>query len=115
MEHALHLAAKHFVEEVAPTPASVLHKKAAQAEAEEDEDEESVEFEVGDTVGKALAFVAQVRKSPQARVFLQKCCAEVNEPPLELLRWVRTRWASLFNMLERVFKLRKVSHLLLTP
>lgn len=62
MEHTLHLAAKHFIEEVAPTPASVLHKKAAQAQAEDDKDEESVEFEVGDTstVGKVLVFVAQV-------------------------------------------------------
>jgi hypothetical protein len=60
MEHTLHLAAKHFMEEVTPTPASVLHKKAAQAEVEDDEDEESVEFEVSDTVSKALAFIAQV-------------------------------------------------------
>jgi hypothetical protein len=62
MEHTLHLAAKHLIEEVAPTPASVLHKKVAQAEAEEDEDEdeESIKFEVGDTVGKALTFIAQV-------------------------------------------------------
>lgn len=62
MEHTLHLAAKHFIEEVAPTPASVLHKKVAQAQAEDDKDEESVEFEVGDTstVGKVLVFVAQV-------------------------------------------------------
>jgi hypothetical protein len=51
------LSSKTFVKEVAPTPASVLHKKVAQAQAEDDEDEESVEFEVGDTVGKVLAFV----------------------------------------------------------
>lgn len=60
MEHALHLAAKHFVEEVAPTPASALHKKAGQAEDDDDDDDESVEFDIGDTIGKALAFVAQV-------------------------------------------------------
>jgi hypothetical protein len=59
MEHALHLAAKHFIEEVAPTPASILHKKA-QAEDKDKDDEESVEFDIGDTIGKALAFVAQV-------------------------------------------------------
>lgn len=56
MEHALHLAAKHFVEEVAPTPASVLLKNMA----DEDEDEESTDFEVADTAGKALALVTQV-------------------------------------------------------
>jgi hypothetical protein len=60
MEHALHLVAKHFIEEVAPTPASILHKKAAQAEDEDEDSEESVEFDIGDTIGKALAFVAQV-------------------------------------------------------
>jgi hypothetical protein len=61
MEHTLHLVVKHFMEEVAPMPASTLHKKAAQAHAnDEDEDEESVEFDIGDTIGKALAFVSQV-------------------------------------------------------
>lgn len=57
MEHALHLAAKHFVEEVAPTPASALHKKAAE---DSDDEDENVEFDVADTVGKALALVTQV-------------------------------------------------------
>jgi hypothetical protein len=65
MEHtlALHLAAKCFIEDVAPTPASIVHKDAVHAQAEdedEDEDEESIEFDVGDTVGRALVFVAQV-------------------------------------------------------
>jgi hypothetical protein len=56
MEHALHLAAKHFVEEVAPTPASVLVRN----ETNEDDDDEATDFDVADTVGKALAFVGQV-------------------------------------------------------
>jgi hypothetical protein len=109
MEHALHLAAKHFVEEVAPTPASVLLKNMA----DEDDDDETTDFEVADTAGKALALVTQIRKSPQARTFFQQCCVEVNEPKLELLKWIRTRWASLFGMLERTLKLRKVSWFLL--
>jgi hypothetical protein len=53
MEHALHLAAKHFIEDVAPTPASILNKNVT-------DDDETTEFEVADTVGKALAFVTQV-------------------------------------------------------
>ncbi|KAG2102329.1 hypothetical protein BD769DRAFT_1367557 [Suillus cothurnatus] len=53
-------SAKHFMEEVAPMPVSTLHKNAAQAHADdEDEDEESVEFDIGDTIGKALTFVSQ--------------------------------------------------------
>ncbi|KAG1805825.1 uncharacterized protein BJ212DRAFT_1486171 [Suillus subaureus] len=55
MEHALHLAAKHFIEEVTPTPVSTLHKKAA-----EDSDDEDEEFDVADTIGKALALVMQL-------------------------------------------------------
>ena len=27
---------------------------------------------------------------------------------MELLKWIRTRWASLFKMLERMLRLRKV-------
>lgn len=103
MEHALHLAAKHFVESIAPTSASTLLKKVA-----EEEDEEEGDFEVADMVGKALALVTQIRKSPQARAFFNKCCAEVNVPPRELLKWIRTRWASLFKMLERMISLRNV-------
>ncbi|KAG1798503.1 uncharacterized protein HD556DRAFT_1305965 [Suillus plorans] len=49
----------------------------------------------------------EIRKSPQARVFFKKCCTEVDLPTLKLLKWVRTRWASLFKMLEQVIRLRK--------
>jgi hypothetical protein len=54
MEHALalHLVAKCFIEDIASTPASIVHKDAVHTQAEdEDEDKESVEFNVGDTVG----------------------------------------------------------------
>ena len=61
MEHALHLAAKHFVEEVAPTSASVLHAKAAGDDEDEEEVvEEEEDFNVADAIGKALALVTQV-------------------------------------------------------
>ena len=88
MEHALHLAAKHFVEDVAPTSASALLNKVKGAMAnaagenneidldslnerlndieaeiaeENDEDDELEDYEVADTVGKALALVTQVK------------------------------------------------------
>jgi hypothetical protein len=62
MEQALHLAAKHFVEEVAPTPASTL----LNIMAGEDEDNDKVtDFEVANTAGKALLFVTQVSVHPR--------------------------------------------------
>jgi hypothetical protein len=85
MEHALHLAAKHFVEGVAPTSStSLLQKvKGAMANATRDDtaidldalnseiggieaamghdaEEEDEEYDVADTIGKALALVTQV-------------------------------------------------------
>ena len=84
MEHTLHLAAKHFVEGVAPTSStSLLQKvKGAMANATRDDTaidldalnseiggieaamgddtEEDEEYDVADTIGKALALVTQV-------------------------------------------------------
>ena len=84
MEHALHLAAKHFVEGVAPTSVSILlwkvkgtmanvmgeddtidldtlNSEMGDIEAEMDADaEKDEEFDVADTIGKALALVTQV-------------------------------------------------------
>ena len=52
--------------------------------------------------------VLQIHKSPQARAFFKKCCTEASVTFMELLRWIRTRWASLFKMLKRMLQLRKV-------
>jgi len=88
MEHALHLAAKHFVEDVSPTSSGKLLNKvkvamANAADADEaldldvlntelnsieaemlgdeaSEDCEDREFDVADTIGKALALITQV-------------------------------------------------------
>jgi hypothetical protein len=88
MEHALHLAAKHFVQDVAPTSAGKLLTKVKEAMAnateeddgvdldalnvelngieaeisrdEDDVDDEDGEFDVADTIGKALALITQV-------------------------------------------------------
>jgi hypothetical protein len=85
MEHAMHLAAKHFVEGVSPTSTSSLLQKVKGAMANatgegdtidldtlnseigdieagmgadaEDNDEE---YDVADTIGKGLALVTQV-------------------------------------------------------
>lgn len=50
----------------------------------------------------------KARLSPQARAFFSRCCGEVNVPDLELLRWIRTRWSSMYCLLERLLKLREV-------
>ncbi|KAG1908156.1 uncharacterized protein F5891DRAFT_973648 [Suillus fuscotomentosus] len=63
-------------------------------------------FNVADAVGKALALIEQICKSPQARAFFQKSCEEEGIPIRELLAWVRTCWASLFKSLERFLSLR---------
>jgi len=88
MEHALHLAAKHFIEDVSPTSSGKLLNKvkvamANAADADEaleldvlntelnsieaemlgdeaSEDCEDREFDVADTIGKALALITQV-------------------------------------------------------
>ena len=86
MEHSLHLAAKHFVEAVAPASSSTIRKKVKDAlkrsrhngevdldefddelsqinveELVEDGDMDSGdEFNPGDSLGKAIALVKQV-------------------------------------------------------
>ena len=55
----------------------------------------------------SILFV-QIHKSPQARAFFQKSCKETDVPPLQLLSWVKTRWASLFDFLDRILLLQPV-------
>ncbi|KAJ7465531.1 hypothetical protein FB451DRAFT_1179014 [Mycena latifolia] len=61
----------------------------------------------GDAVGKGLALLNQIRKSPQAQAFFAKTCSAVDVPVLQLLGWVRTRWASLYAFLDRILLLQK--------
>ena len=91
MEHALHLTAKHFVEDVSPTSAGKLLNKVKEAMAiaadpdeavdldalntelsgieagllsgeasKDNEDNKDNEFDVADTIRKALALITQV-------------------------------------------------------
>jgi hypothetical protein len=85
MEHTLHLAAKHFVKDVSPTLASALLKRvkgamvnvtgednemdldalnaeldSIEAEIGEDDEADAKDYDVTDTVDKALALVTQV-------------------------------------------------------
>ena len=63
MEHAIHIACKHFVKAVGPT----LPRKAQGEDNDEDSD---TEFTPGDSLGKALALVKQV--SPENYHILQE-------------------------------------------
>jgi len=60
MEHAIHLAAKHFVNEIAPSSNVITSKDSVVDDTENDEDGD-FEFTTGDTLGKAIALVKQVR------------------------------------------------------
>jgi hypothetical protein len=142
MEHSVHLATGKFIEGMSPASGKKIITKIRNAikKAKNDQDtldldeldtelahlnlddvndpadndsDDNDNFTPGDIVGKALALVRQIRKSSQARAFFKKSCAEVEIPFLQLLNWICTRWASLFNFLDRILKVQKVScHLL---
>ena len=135
MEHSLHLAAKHFVQMIAPASSKKRATEGADLDGEGasdsddddgDNDKDSQGFDSGDLLAKAIALVKQVsipkyyqrmhcsnkclqvRKSLQARAFFRATCVQLGIPPLELLLWIRTRWGSLFKFLERFLCLQVV-------
>ncbi|THG95518.1 hypothetical protein EW026_g6148 [Hermanssonia centrifuga] len=125
MEHIMHLGAKAVIDAICPNPAFRKVKNVedsnnddtkddgddddnewiAVAEEEVPDDEEvneAVDFDAGDLLGKILAFVNQVRASPQAKSYFSKVCEEEGLKPLELIKWVRTRWGSMCNLIKRI-------------
>ncbi|THU79057.1 hypothetical protein K435DRAFT_875933 [Dendrothele bispora CBS 962.96] len=74
----------------------------------EEDETDTDNYTAGDAVGKVLALVNQIRKSPQARAFFKECCIQTGNQPQELKLWVRTRWASLHAALDRIIALEKV-------
>jgi hypothetical protein len=71
-----------------------------------------VEYEPGDTLGKILALVNQVRMSSEGvREYLAHSCAIHSIKPIELLLWVHSRWGSLSHCLESTLQVQKVSSL----
>src|ERR1700690_1552736 len=119
MEHSMHCTTRAVIETVAPTPIHLIKKKlamatnlddttlddedddwAAEGEPEDDDDDcNDVNFDPKDILGKILAFVNQVRSSPQARTYFKRLCEEEKVRVLQLLKWVRTRWASLYDLI----------------
>ncbi|KAJ7477409.1 hypothetical protein FB451DRAFT_1396398 [Mycena latifolia] len=89
---------------------SVKAVLAKDDEAEEDENEADVdEFAAGDAVGKGLALINQIRKSPQAQAYSAKTCKTLEIPTLQLIGWIRTRWASLYAFLDRILLLQTIN------
>jgi hypothetical protein len=149
LEHTIHLAAGDFIKALSPKMRTWTKNQTVDGDeeaADEDIDwvaewnqldallddevvDDEVEFEAGDTLGKALALVNQVsllstthsvtylcpqiRASPQAKVFFAKCCFEEDIPVLELIKWIRTRWGSMHDFIERLTSCKavKTSHL----
>jgi hypothetical protein len=116
MEHAVHCASQAFVNSVCPTPMASIKSKLA---ADEDNDTleaigeitatadtadldgllDAEEFNPADLLGNVLVFINQVCSSHQAHAFFHKLCKDENLPPLQLLKWVCTRWASLYDLI----------------
>jgi hypothetical protein len=129
----MHRAAYHFIKALGISSLSRKQKQKQGADDEEDDDDGTdidvsmdieasaddveamadtmvVDFELGDTVGKLLAFVNQVRISSEGVCeYLAHCCRLQDVKPIELLLWVRSRWGSLSHCLEAVLLVQKVS------
>ena len=127
MEHAVHCASRAFINKLGPTPMASIKSALSsnqQAPGDIDDDdlglaaaidatddvEDTEGFDPTDLLGKILAFVNQVRSSPQARAYFHKLCKDENIPPLQLLKWIRTRWASLFDLMNRLLDVRQACH-----
>ena len=71
--------------------------------------DEAIEHTPEYVLGKLLAFIEQVRASRQAQAYFFKMCGQESLKKLSLVIWVRTRWASLYDLLERAIESQKVS------
>lgn len=73
MKHVIHVSAGHSIKAIGPMSSQKIHRWVKDAEVETDinsdgllgdsgdEGDRGVDFDVGDTVGKALVLVTQVR------------------------------------------------------
>jgi hypothetical protein len=135
MEHTVHLAAQDFIQTINPTSRRSKTKHTGEVDNNDDEarggdedwtadweelentpDDEEVDdaitFQPGDLLGKAIALITQIRRSPQAKSYFETVCAEEGLKPLELKKWVRTRWGSMYDLLERLLLNKAVSLML---
>jgi hypothetical protein len=82
MEHSLHLAAKHFVQTIAPHSSRKADNPGTDTEDDhvsdngEDDDDDGDDVDAGDSLGKAIALVKQVSFSrPYCYIFCINECA----------------------------------------
>lgn len=152
MEHSIHVATGHFIKAIGPTSSRNVIRKVKKAfknagvddsnldvkqlgieldevgDREDDRDDgdgnDSVEFDVGDTVGNALALVTQagslfisfetllnykmVLTDPKVTTSMRIFSTSLRASKLELKLWIRTRWASLYDFLDHMIMLRLV-------
>jgi hypothetical protein len=52
--------------------------------------------------------ILKIRASPQARVYFEKVCVEEGLRKLKLIRWVRTRWGLMHDLVSRVLETKPV-------
>ncbi|KAF5319881.1 hypothetical protein D9758_017850 [Tetrapyrgos nigripes] len=110
MEHVVHLASGAFIKGVSPaSKTAVLDNSTDNEDNDGDSSDANDDLTAGDAVGKLLALINQIRKSPQAHAFFKECCIKTNNKPLELMLWIHTHWASLFAALERAIQLEKTA------
>jgi hypothetical protein len=108
MEHLLHPAAMHFIKSIAPG-FSVTNTEHVITESNKGNDSnDNNNINAADLLGKAIALVKQIHKSPQARSFFCTSCSQVGIAQLELLSWIHTQWGSLFKFLECFILLKVV-------
>src|ERR1700678_495649 len=50
----------------------------------------------------------QIRASPQAKQYFALCCKSEQVPILELIKWIRTRWGSMHDLVDRFTSLKPV-------
>ena len=69
----------------------------------------STDFVAGDTVGKLMAFISQIRASSEVtRDYLCELCQSNNCPAWEIKLWIHTRWGSLSDCFHVVLGLQRV-------
>lgn len=118
MEHSLHLSAHHFIKALRKTGTGHVEYGDDDLALDFNHGEEGVEeegdgeFTPGDQLGKILALVGLIRKSPQARAFWIQQCKRENLPLHALKGWVRTRWGSLYDVIQDLVDRRNVSLIL---
>ncbi|KAJ3503385.1 hypothetical protein NMY22_g18264 [Coprinellus aureogranulatus] len=128
IDHSMHRGAHHFIKALGVSSITAsranVHGRANAVDDEDDVDvsleieadaddteailaSTNVDFDIGDIIGKLLAFVNQLQMSSEpVREFLVHLCRTNGLLVFVLKLWVRTRWASLSDCLESCLRIR---------